>query len=170
MKKYNVILLFIFATFFSMNSFAQKKNVRADQNSQGNNKSNKPVKTNINEVMEYNSRVYNACVPEWVKLTGQVTYSVKEMRSDSKYFILYRIDLKKVTGVGETTGAVYKGGGMIMNKVNANFDHNHTEGNDIYKVRYKSPESTLIFTQKAHFVSVGGDQKVSFNEYSDSCK
>ena len=65
---------------------------------------------------------------------------------------------------------MYKGGGVIKDRVNAINQNAHVVGNDVYKVRYKAANSTLIFTQKAHFVSSGDDVKVSFNDAADSCK
>ena len=119
---------------------------------------------------DYDSRVYNECTSEWVHLKGKITYSVKEEISDKKYFILYQINLKQVEGVGETTGTVYKGGGVIKDRINAVNKNGHVVGNDLYKVRYKADNSTLIFTQKAHYVFSGDEVKVSFNDASDSCK
>ncbi len=134
------------------------------------NHSHAPDITRSTETAEYVSRVYNECVPEWVNLKGQVTYSVKEMKTDSRYFILYMINLTKVEGTGETTGAIYKGGGIIKNKVNANLVNGNVNGMDSYKVRYKSTNSTLTITEKAHFVHAGGTDRVSFGDSGDSCK
>jgi hypothetical protein len=119
---------------------------------------------------DYDSRVYNECTSEWVHLKGKVTYSVKQVVSDKKYFILYQINLKHVEGIGETTGTVYKGGGIIKDRINAVNENGHVVGNDIYKVRYKADNTTLIYTQKAHYVFAGGEVKVSFNDIADSCK
>lgn len=119
--------------------------------------------------MEYTSRIYNECVPEYVNLTGTVTYSIRQTQTDNRYFILYRIDLRQITGEGEKSGEKYKGGGVIMDKVNANYRANHTEGSDHYKVRYRSPSSQLVFNQNAHFVVANGEQKVSFNDVDDHC-
>ncbi|CAN5299390.1 hypothetical protein BH20BAC1_BH20BAC1_24410 [soil metagenome] len=152
-------------TLFAQTDKNKPKNDKSvENNSQNNNKPSRTVTT-----MDYESRVYNECVPEFVNLKGTVTYSVKEVRNDKRYFIIYKIDLKKVTGVGEKTGQVYKGGGVIMNKVNANFEAQHTVGNDHYQVKYRSPGYNLIYTQKAHFVLANGEERVSFNDASDKC-
>ena len=155
--------LFVLTAVFSKPSFSQKPTAKGE---------NKNVieRTHSREISDYDSRVYNECTSEWVHLKGKITYSIKEMRSDDKYSISYQINLSQVEGVGETTGTVYKGGGVIRNRVNAVNKNGNTEGGDLYKVRYKAPNSTLIFTQHAHFVFAGGEERVSFNDASDSCK
>jgi hypothetical protein len=127
-------------------------------------------RTRSKETMDYDSRVYNECTSEWVHLTGKITYSIKEMKTLNKYFILYQIDLSQVTGIGEKSGTVYKGGGVIKDQVNAVNKNGHTVGNDFYKVVYRAPNTTLIYNQKAHYVFAGGEVKVSFNDVADSCK
>lgn len=131
---------------------------------------NKPEHRSSTETVPYDSRVYNECTSEWVHLTGLVTYRVKEMLSDNKYFILYQINLKQVRGVGETSGALYKGGGIIKDRVNAVNENGHVVGNSLYKVRYKAPNTTLTFNQKAHYVFSNNEVKVEFNDTADSCE
>ncbi|MEO7801061.1 MAG: hypothetical protein ABIR81_03635 [Ginsengibacter sp.] len=130
----------------------------------------KSTHTNSKETTAYNSRIYNACTKEWITLKGTVTYSIKEMRSDDRYFIMYDIDLSKITGVGETTGTEYKGGGHIKDKVIANNKNNHVTGNDKYKVKYRSANSSITIEEHAHYVMANGETKVSFNDAVDSCE
>jgi hypothetical protein len=127
-------------------------------------------RTRSKETMDYDSRVYNECTSEWVHLTGKITYSIKEMKMLNKYFISYQINLSQVTGVGEKSGTIYKGGGVIKDQVNAVNKNGHTVGNDLYKVVYRAPNSTLTYNQKAHYVFANGDVKVSFNDVADSCQ
>ena len=158
--------VFVLSAIFGINTFSQVKS--SDVLKEKNHDDRE--RTSSKETIDYDSRVYNECTSEWVHLKGKVTYSVKEIRSDNKYFILYQIHLKQVEGIGETTGTVYKGGGVIKNKVNAINKNGHTVGSDMYKVRYKAPNTTLIYNQKAHYVFAGGEVKVSFNDTADSCK
>lgn len=160
-----IFTVFILSTIFYTQTFSQASSTAL----KGENK-NVTERTNSKETMDYDSRVYNECASEWVHLKGKITYSIKEMKSDNKYFISYQINLNQVEGIGETTGTVYKGGGVIRNRVNAVNKNGNTTGGDFYKVRYKAPNTTLIYTQHAHYVSAGGDVKVSFNDTSDSCK
>jgi len=153
------------STIFYTQTFSQA----APDALKGENK-NSTERTNSKETMDYDSRVYNECTSEWVHLKGKITYSIKEMKSDNKYFISYQINLNQVEGIGETTGTVYKGGGVIRDRVNAVNKNGNTIGGDFYKVRYKAANTTLIYTQHAHYVFAGGDVKVSFNDTSDSCK
>ncbi len=166
MKIMLTLSVFMLSAIFSINSFSQGK---SSDVSKGKNK-NASERTSSRETMDYDSRVYNECTSEWVHLKGQITYSLKEVVSDNKYFISYQMDLKKVEGVGETTGTVYKGGGIIKDRVNANNKNGNTVGSNIYKVRYKAPNTTLIYTQKAHYVFAGGETRVSFDDSSNSCK
>ncbi|MEO6219901.1 MAG: hypothetical protein ABIO81_05700 [Ginsengibacter sp.] len=170
MKVILPIVLFGLSVLSGNNIFSQGNSKNSKDKSSVENNSHAPVRTNSTETTDYVSRVYNACVPEWVNLKGQVTYSIKEMRSDSRYFIIYKINLQQVRGIGESTGDMYKGGGIIMNKVNANFDNGHTVGSDRYQVRYKSANTSLTISEKAHFVFANGSQKISFNDSSDTCK
>ena len=156
----------MFSLFFSLTTFSQEKSPGAL--APNNNGVTNRTSSTVTE--DYDSRVYNECTSEWVHLKGKITYNIKEEISDKKYFILYQIDLKKVEGIGETTGTVYKGGGIIKDRITAVFQNGHVVGEDIYKVSYKANNSTLIFTQKAHYVASGDDIKVSFNDASDSCK
>lgn len=166
MKKFFIPAILILSHFFAGNAFSQSKSQTP------NNNRNEPAteSTHSMQTMDYNSRVFNDCTSEWIDLKGKVTYSIKEMISDNKYFILYQINLNQIEGIGEKTGSVYKGGGVIMDKVNAFNRNGNTEGNDTYKVHYKSPTSTLTITEKAHYVFANGEVKVSFNDSSDSCK
>ena len=166
MKLILTFSVFVLSAIFCTNTFSQGKS--SDVIKEKNNDDTE--RTTSKETIDYDSRVYNECTSEWVHLKGKVTYSVKEIKSDNKYFILYQIHLKQVEGIGETTGTVYKGGGVIKNRVNAVHKNGHTVGSDMYKVRYKAPNSTLIYTQKAHYVFAGGEVKVSFNDTADSCK
>jgi hypothetical protein len=161
-----IVCLIVFgpSILFTKEIFAQKNNSSGGMNS------DKAVKTDSKEITDYDSRVYNACSKEWVHLKGLATYNIKQMQSDKKFFILYRINLRNIVGKGEITGSTYKGGGVIMNKVNANFENGHTVVTDIYKVQFKAPNSTLIFTEHAHFVFANDSQRVSFNDVSDSCR
>ncbi len=154
------------SAIFGINTFSQGKSsaVIKEKNRDA------TERTSSKETVDYDSRVYNECTSEWVHLKGKVTYSIKETKSDNKYSISYQINLKQVEGIGETTGTVYKGGGVIKNRVNAINKNGNTVGSDMYKVRYKAPNTTLIYTQKAHYVFAGGEVKVSFNDTSDSCK
>ena len=154
------------SVIFCTNSFSQGKS--SDVLKEKNNDDTE--RTSSKETVDYDSRVYNECTSEWVHLKGTVTYSVKETKSDNKYFILYQIHLTQVEGIGETTGTVYKGGGVIKNRVSDVHKNGNTVGSDMYKVRYRAPNTTLIYTQKAHYVFAGGEVKVSFNDTSDSCK
>lgn len=126
--------------------------------------------TKSSETMAYNSRIYNACTKEWITLKGTVTYSIKEMRSDNRYFIMYDIDLSKITGRGETTGTEYKGGGHIKDKVIATNENNHVIGNDKYNVKYRSANSSITITERAHYVMANGETKVEFNDAVESCE
>jgi hypothetical protein len=164
-----IILTFgviILSAIFGTGSFAQgnSSDVSKEKNK------NAAERTRSKETMDYDSRVYNECTSEWVHLKGKITYSIKEDVSDDKYYISYQMNLKQVEGIGETTGTVYKGGGIIKDRVHANNKNGNTVGSNIYKVRYKAPNTTLIYTQKAHYVFAGGEVKVSFDDSSDSCK
>ncbi len=156
----------VLSAIFGTNSFSQGKS------SDGSKEKNKNAseRTRSKETMDYDSRVYNECTSEWVHLKGKITYSIKEEVSEDKYYISYQMNLKQVEGIGETTGTVYKGGGIIKDRVNANNKNGHTVGSNTYKVRYKAPNTTLIYTQKAHYVFARDEVKVSFNDASDSCK
>ncbi len=145
--------------------FAQSKG--SNKNSTNNTNS---THTNSSETTPYNSRIYNSCTKEWIKLSGEVTYSIKEMKSDNRYFIMYDIDLSKITGVGETSGTEYKGGGHIKDKVAASYKNNHVVGNNMYKVKYRAANTSITLTEHAHFVSKGDDVKVSFDDALDSCE
>jgi len=159
------LTVFGLSVLFSKGTFAQGKDLQSAENN-----SHNAVKTNSREIADYDSRVYNACVKEWVHLKGLASYNIKQVRSDERFFILYRINLRNIVGKGETTGSTYRGGGIIMNKVIANFENGHTVGTDIYKVQFKAPNTTLTFTEHAHFVFANDVQKVSFDNVSDSCR
>lgn len=159
-KTLHFLLLFNCISIFS---FAQSD--KANGNANG-----KSTRTNSNETTAYNSRIYNSCSKEWITLKGTVTYSIKEMRSDDRYFIMYDIDLSKITGRGETTGTEYKGGGHIKDKVIANNDNNHVTGNDKYKVKYHSGKSSITITEHAHYVMANGETRVEFNDAVESCE
>src|SRR4030095_3642627 len=124
------------------------------------------------QTTEYDSRVFNACSNEWIHLTGNVKYNLKERVTDyKKYSITYQINFQSVKGVGEVTGLVYSGGGSILGTVNASQDSSlngsqRVSGTDIYKVRYNAPGGhALIYTQKAHFtMNSNGTIEVEFNE------
>lgn len=142
----------------------------AQSNKSINHANNNSTHENASETMAYNSRIYNACTKEWITLKGTVTYSIKEMRSDNRYFIMYDIDLSKITGVGETTGSEYKGGGHIKDKVIASNQNNHVTGSDKYQVKYRASNSSITLTQHAHYVMSKGETKVSFNDIVESCE
>lgn len=148
---------------FTAVSFAQSNKTNDHAN-------DKSTRTNSSETTDYNSRIYNSCTKEWITLKGTVTYNIKEMRSDDRYFIMYDIDLSKITGKGETTGTEYKGGGHIKDKVIANNKNNHVTGSDKYKVKYHSKNSSITITENAHYVMANGETKVSFNDEVDSCE
>lgn len=129
------------------------------------------------QIIKYDSRVFNACANEWVHLTGNVKYNLKERTTDKKYSITYQINFQSVKGTGETSGLAYSGGGSILGTVNASIDTSvngsrRVTGSDIYKVRYNAPGGhALIYTQNAHFtMNNDGAMKVEFNDASDSCK
>ena len=163
--------IILYSIVFGLSILSTKHTLAQNKNhpSPGDN-SDKAVKTNTKEVTDYDSRVYNACTKEWVHLKGLATYDIKQTQSDKRFFILYKINLRNIVGKGETTGSIYKGGGIIMNKVIANFENGHTVGTDIYKVQFKAPNTNLTFTEHAHFVFANDSQRVSFDDVSDSCR
>ncbi len=161
MKK--ILPVSFFLAVVSTISFAQS-------NKDSNLTNDNSTRTNTSETTAYNSRIYNACAKEWVTLKGTVTYSIKEMRSDDRYFIMYDIDLSKITGVGETSGTLYKGGGHIKDKVAASYKNNHVVGNNMYKVKYRAPKTSITISEHAHIVIKDDDVKVEFNDQVETCK
>ncbi len=158
----------IILVLISASSFAQQgKNTVKNNNGKNNSGS---TRTNTSETTPYNSRIFNSCTQEWITLTGEVTYSIKEMKSDDRYFIMYDINLSKITGVGDKSGAVYKGGGHIKDKVIASYKNNHVVGNNKYNVKYKAANTSITVTQHAHYVSSKDDTKVTFNDEVESCE
>lgn len=151
-------------------TFSQGKSGEAHEARPTRENSHSPSIVQSTETTDYTSRVYNECASEWVDLKGQVTYSIKEFRSEDRYSIMYRINLNNIKGKGETTGDVYKGGGIIMNKVIVNSENGHIVGKDSYRVRYKSPNSTFSIVETAHFNSSSPDKKVALSDTGEKCK
>jgi len=157
-KNYTVTLLIPFL-IVAVNTYSQENSFK-----------NTAEHTSTKETVDYDSRVYNECTSEWVHLQGKATYDVKQISSGRRFFIIYQIDLKQITGIGEKTGAVYKGGGIIRDRVNAIYKNGHVVGNDSYKVIYRAGKTILVYNQKARYVFSGNEVKVSVNDIADYCK
>ncbi len=132
--------------------------------------SNKIITTDVKTTVDYNTRIYNECNSEFVQLTGLADVSILETYSDKRYTINYSINLLKITGIGETSGLEYKGGGKIDAKVKSSLTSAKSNGTFIYKTKFMAEGTKLSFTQHAHYVeTANGVIKVEFNNISDTC-
>jgi hypothetical protein len=106
-------------------------------------------------VITYDSWVVNLCHPEKVHLIGNAPYSIKTFdEPDTRYYIDYRISLNDVYGVGQTSGLLYKGNGLIDGRVqlSRNPSSARVEGKDTYKLRLITGSNQMLIKEDAHFI------------------
>jgi hypothetical protein len=166
-----MILCFIMMGFTSAfcqkknNNSAEKKDMKPEA-AQPASPSHKPTIT----TEPYKAVIFDSCRMEEVDLSGTVTYSLVES-FDKGYYINYKIDLDKVSGLGKKTGSVYHGGGKIVGTTKQNEDGTKVKGKTTYRVKYVGNDGNQIFfTQNARFIMVNGETKVEFNNIYDSCR
>ena len=118
----------------------------------------------------YKTVIFDSCRMEEVELTGEVVYRLTES-FDKGYYIDYRMNLDKISGVGKKTGTIYHGGGKIEGVVKQNEDGGKVRGKTTYKVKYVgSNGNQIFFNQNARFIQVNGETKVEFDDVYDSCR
>jgi hypothetical protein len=160
--------IFGFTTSFcqNVNGHSKEKQLKSSEHGKPERSSKKPTIT----TEPYKTILFDSCRMEEVELTGQVVYRLTES-FDKGYYIDYRIDLDKISGIGKKSGTIYHGGGKIEGVVKQNEDGSKVKGKTTYKVKYVgSNGNQIFFNQNARFIMVNGETKVDFNDVYDSCR
>lgn len=119
----------------------------------------------------YNGVIFDSCTNENIHLSGVETYKTSTYNDSTAYFIRYEIDLTGIVGVGEISGAIYSGGGKIVDVTRTNIDGSNVLGSVRMRIVYKSDKDKVVFKQKALFIQIHNEIKVQFDSgYLDSCK
>ena len=166
-----IVSLLLLQTVYFVSS-CKKVNVNLNENSallkqSGTDK--KALKTTVT-IEAYNSTVHDSCRNENIKLTGQAEYKLIES-FENGYYINYEIKLEKVTGIGEKTGTLYKGGGKIVGIAKLNADFSNNMAKVTYKVKYTGNNGNLItINENARFVMKNNIIKIEFNNSFYTCK
>jgi hypothetical protein len=146
------------------------------------NENTRPVKDRTEKVIpaptetveKYDGRVQNTCTGEMIHLTGTQRTKILEYTTLWYYYLDYEIYLENVTGVGETTGLVYTGGGeIIATSETALRISRAVHSKQHYDVTYTSSDGLhfVSFKQDAEYrTNPKGYVLVDYNNIKDTCK